>query len=128
MKILTNYNELVGKKIAFVNMARFADQITLATEDGCLLMVTVDGDGDEDKEVRVYSEISTLRELKNDRNDWMRKDLAKLGIFDMDEYIQEQKEIRERKQLEFKKEQERKEYEKYLQLKEKYEGGEQHEG
>ncbi|MEB2281098.1 hypothetical protein LAV73_14005 [Lysinibacillus xylanilyticus] len=48
MEILEDYKNLVGKKMVFSHMAQFAEQITLATEDGCVLMATCDYNEMED--------------------------------------------------------------------------------
>lgn len=120
MEILTKYDDLVGKKIAFSHMAQFAEQITIATEDGCVLMVTTDGDGDfERKEIRVLAKHSVMAVLND--NEWMRKELAKLGIFDMERYKEEQRIKREKEQEEYRRQKEARERETYEKLKAKFE-------
>ena len=47
MEILEDYKDLVGKNI-FSHMAQLAEQITLATEEGRVLMATCDYDEMED--------------------------------------------------------------------------------
>jgi hypothetical protein len=121
MKILENYNDLVGKKIVFSHMAQFAEQITLATEDGCVLMATFDLDEDwERKEIRVLHDQAVLRVLKSDHGRWMREELGELGIFDIDAYTKEQEEIAKKKHEEWKKKQALKEKEEYERLKKKF--------
>jgi hypothetical protein len=53
MNILKSYEDLVGKTIAFSHMAQFASQITLATTDGDILMVTFELEDDDNMEIRV---------------------------------------------------------------------------
>lgn len=122
MKILTKYDELIGKKIVFSHMAQFAEQITLATEDGSVLMATFDIVDEEEQNIRILSSHHVLRVLKSDRGKWMREELAKLGVFDLDAYQAEQTEIREREQAKWKIEQEKRERQELERLKAKFEG------
>lgn len=120
MEILTKYGDLVGKTIAFSHMAQFAEQITIATEDGYVLMATMTGDGDfERKEIRVLAKHSVLAVLND--NEWMRKELAALGIFDMEKYKEEQRIKREKEQEEYRRKKEERELEEYNRLKAKFE-------
>lgn len=119
MKILIDYKELVGKKIAFSHMAEFADQITLATEDGCVLMANMEYYDEDDLRVKVLYPHAVLRVLHG--HEWMRKELGKLGIFDIEKYNEEQRIEQERKKEEFRKKQEKKEREEYERLKAKFE-------
>lgn len=118
MKILTEYNELVGKKIAFSHMAEFAEQITLATEDGCILMAKME-DCIDDTRIKVLYPHQVIRVLE--KNEWLRKELGNLGIFDIDKYNEEQRVKREKEKEEFRKRQEEKEREEYERLKAKFE-------
>lgn len=121
MKILTDYNELVGKKIVFSHMAQFAKQITLATEDGCVLMATFEYDEmDEGTTIRVMYPHFVLQVL--DRHEWIRNELGKLGIFDVEKYKEEQRIKYEKQQEESRIKREAKELAEYERLKEKFEG------
>jgi hypothetical protein len=118
MKILTDYESLEGKTIAFCHMAQFADQITIATTDGEVLMVTME-DYDGDKEINILHEGEVMRELGFSA--YLRNELGKRGIFDLDAYkTQKEKEAEEnRKKWEEKKRKD--ELEMLEKLKEKYE-------
>ncbi len=119
MEILTDYNDLIGKKIVFCHMAQFAEQITLATEDGCILMATMDvGEFEESKEVRVLYPHRVLQILN--QHEWLRNELGKLGVFDVAKYEEEQRIEREKRQTELQKRKEEKERQEYERLKTKY--------
>lgn len=122
MEILTDYNDLVDKKIVFAHMAQFAEQITIATEDGSVLMVDMAYEDDECQEVNVYAEHRVLGVLKSDRGKWMRDELSKLGIFDLEQYRKEQEELRIMQQEERKKQQDERDYKRYLELNERFGG------
>lgn len=119
MKILENYNDLVGKKIVFSHMAQFADQITLATEDGCVLMATMEQDDFEgSNEIRILYPHAVLNVLH--KHEWMRKELGELGIFDVQKYEEEQRVKREKEKEEYRKKKEQKDREEYQRLKAKF--------
>ena len=121
MKVLTDYEQLVGKTIAFVHMAQFADQITLATTDGEVLMAQME-DQDEwgsDKLTTIYHEGMVINTLNHEP--YLRQKLSELGIFDLEAYkekrqkeMEEAKRIREEKRKKF-------ELEEYKRLKAKFE-------
>jgi hydrogenase maturation factor HypF (carbamoyltransferase family) len=121
MKVLTDYRQLVGKTIAFAHMAQFADQITLATTDGEVLMVTFDGD-EYESEISVYGEWKVLATIKS--HTYLQEELDKLGIFNLDEYKKEQERKRQEEMKKFRKEQEEKELRLLAELKAKYENDE----
>lgn len=121
MKVLTDYEQLVGKTIAFAHMAQFADQITLATTDGDVLMATMDNQDEwgGDKETTVYYEHMVINTLNHEP--YLRKKLGELGIFDIEAYkAKRQKEMEEAKRI---REEKRKKYEleEYKRLKAKFE-------
>jgi hypothetical protein len=120
MKVITNYELLVGKTISFAHMAQFADQITLATTDGEVLMATVEVDEDfDDTRIYVFNQWKVINSIQNDS--YLQEKLNKLGIFNLAEWKKEQEE-RQRKEreerLKAKEDHERKEYER---LKAKFE-------
>ncbi|MBM7598242.1 hypothetical protein JOC34_000599 [Virgibacillus halotolerans] len=122
MKILTDYDQLVGKTIAFAHMAQFADQITLATTDNEVLMADMESVDESlhDKEITVYSEGMVMNRLNYEP--YLRKKLSEIGVFDLEAYKEErQKQMEEakRKREEQKKINEIKEFER---LKKKFEG------
>lgn len=124
MKILTSYLDLVGKTISFTHMAQFADQITIATTDGEVLMVVQEGDEDsfDSKQVRVLSRSAVLRVLEN--SDYLRVELAKVGAYDLAAYnkrIAEEEAERRAAAIKRKEDSDRAEYER---LKSKFEGSE----
>lgn len=120
MKILKDYKDLVGKKIIFSHMAQFAKQITIATEDGCVLMINMDCDEYEDeKEIKVLCPTKVLNVLN--RHKWLREELGKLGIFDIEKYKEEERLKYEKEKEERRKKQEEKEKAEYERLKLKFE-------
>lgn len=120
MRILTEYKELEGKTIAFTHMAQFAQQITIATTDRSILMATMKLNYDtEEKEIRVYREGHVIKELKN--NEWLRVELSKLGLFDLEAYEKEMEAEYEAQRKKYKIEQEKREREELARLKAKYE-------
>lgn len=126
MNVLTDYKDLVGKTIAFSHMAQFADQITLGTTDGCVLMAAMDMSfaDEEHVEIKVFNARRVKMTLHEESNRWMRNELAKLGIFDLAQYEEEQRVKREQEQEEYRKRQAIKEREEYERLKAKFEKGE----
>lgn len=118
MKVITDYKQLEGKTIAFAHMAQFAEQITLVTTDGEVLMTTTDGD-DFDKEILIYNKGSVVLAIRKSK--YLQEELDKLGVFNLQEY---KKELERRQQEQIEKstreleEKERKEYER---LKAKFE-------
>lgn len=119
MKILTDYKDLVGKTIAFSHMAQFADQITLATTDGDVLMASFSGSDDEEFEINVFSKHRVIGVIQ--RHTYLQEELDRLGIFNLTAYKKEQEEKRVKEQEEYKKKQEAKERETYERLKVKFE-------
>lgn len=109
MEILTNHADLVGKKIVFSYNTK--NNFILATEDGCILMTTYTHDDWVDN---VSIRVAPPREVIDilHRRGWLRNELGKLGIFDLEKYEEEQK---------IKKEKEQEEFAEYLRLKEKFE-------
>lgn len=119
MKIIRSDKELIGKTIAFAHMAQFAENITLATEDGCVLVVrqTYDEDADE-SQIDIISEPRALRYIEN--NDYVRERLGELGIFDVETYRQKQKEERLKREQEYQAKKLKEERELYEKLKAKF--------
>lgn len=120
MEILTDYEELNGKKIVFTHMAQFADQITIATEDGCVLMVTrfLDECGDRG-EFYVYPKLRVMATLH--QSEWLREELGKLGVFDIEKYKEDERIRLEKEKLERQRQKEQREKEEYERLKLKFE-------
>lgn len=121
MKILTKYEDLVGKTIAFTHMAQFAENITIATEDGCVLVATqtLDEEYMEKKETRVLWEPHAVLYIENNR--YLREELGKLGIFDINAYKEKQVELERQKREKFIADQAKREREQYERLKAKFE-------
>lgn len=120
MKVLDDYNQLLGKTIAFAHMAQFAKQITIATTDNEVLMATFEMDEyGEESNIRVYHEWHVLDAIN--KNEWLRLQLGILGIFDLSEWEKEQverKRIERERRLKAQEEKDKKEYER---LKTKFE-------
>lgn len=123
MKILRNDKELIGKTIAFAHMARFAENITLATEDGCVMVIKqiYDGDTDESK-IDIISEPRALHYIEN--NDYVRESLGWLGIFDIETYKKKKEEERLKHMEEYQAKKLKEERELYEKLKAKFENTE----
>lgn len=121
MKILTNYYQLEGKTIAFTHMAQFANQITIATTDNEVLMVTFDLDEEygERKEIRVLHEGWVMKTIKE--NNYLREELGKRGIFDLEKYMAEVEAERKAKAEQMEKERVERELKQLADLKAKYE-------
>lgn len=124
MKIIRNDKELIGKTIAFAHMAQFAENITLATEDGCVLVVrqTYDEDTDE-SQIDIISEPRALRYIEN--NDYIRESLGRLGIFDIETYKKKKEEERLKRMDEYQAKKLKEERELYEKLKAKFENSNQ---
>lgn len=121
MKIIRNDKELIGKTIAFAHMAQFAENITLATEDGCVLVLRQLYDGDTDEsQIDIISEPRALRYIEN--NDYVRESLGKLGIFDTETYKQKKEEEKLKRMQEYQAKKLKEERELYEKLKAKFEG------
>lgn len=124
MKIIKDGKELIGKTIAFAHIARFANNITIATNDGCVLVATQDIDEDYDEKVTtILNETMTLHYIEN--NDYVRDKLGKLGIFDMETYRKKKQEERLKREQEYKARKLKEERELYEKLKAKFENGNQ---
>src|SRR5690625_2689118 len=120
MKILTDYEGLVGKTIAFAHMAQFADQITLATTDGCVLMAQME-DREEwtsDKEITVYHEGMVMRTLEHEP--YLRQKLSELGIFDLEAYKEKRRKQMEEAERIREEKRKKRELEEYKRLKAKF--------
>lgn len=120
MKILRSDKELIGKTIAFAHMAQFAENITIATDDGCVLVVRQNYNEDvEGHQVEILSEPRVLRYIENDV--YLRNELGKLGIFDIEAYKQKKKEERLKREEEYQARKLKEERELYERLKAKFE-------
>lgn len=119
MKVIRFDNELVGKTIAFAHVAQFAENITIATDDGCVMIITqeIDDEGD-DKQTQILNENAALRYIEN--NDYVRSALGQLGIFDVAAYKKKKQEEIKKKQEELRVRQLKEERELYERLKAKY--------
>ena len=86
MKVLAEYEDLVGKKIVFSHMAQFSQQITLATECGCILMAKMipQDEWTEETETFILHEIKVIHIIESDK--FLREELGRLGIFDLKKY------------------------------------------
>lgn len=108
MEVLESYPKLEGKTIAFTHMAQFAEQITIATTDGCILMAKFGynddvEDCDYDRpEIYVLGKHRVLGILESDKGKYIREELAKRDLFDIEafkerENIKREKELAERR-------------------------------
>ena len=126
MEVLENYDALEGKTIAFAHMAQFAEQITIATTDGCLLMAKFDyNEDDEDlqdaPEIRVIQKQRVIGILESDKGRYLREELGKRNLFDLKAFKEREKAKLDKRQAEWRAKQELKEKEEYERLKAKFE-------
>lgn len=120
MKVLTNYKDLEGKTISFAHMDQFAEQITLATTDGEVLMATLDGYDIDQFEIVVKKRNGVIFVI--DRDEYLREKLNELGIFNLEEWKKERAEEERIDKENRLKEQEKREWAEYERLKAKFEG------
>ncbi|MEK4030816.1 hypothetical protein MKZ02_20060 [Pseudobacillus sp. FSL P4-0506] len=115
-----NIPELEGKTIAFTHIAQFADNVTIATEDGCVIVITQDLDEDygETKRTKVLPKPYAVQYIEGSK--YLREELSKRGIFDIEAYKKKQRELAEKRKEEFRMAQEKKEREEYERLKAKF--------
>lgn len=105
MKILTNYEDLVGKTIAFAHVGHFAKQMTFGTKDGCILMASMTYNPHaNDSQVFVYREHRVMDTLQRDT--WLCEQLRKRGIFDLAVY-KEDRHVRKKQEKAAQKEKKR---------------------
>lgn len=112
---------ILGKTIAFIQCAQFADAIVLATTDGGIMVL----EQDDDREVQVYKSHQIQRHIFEDSsNKWVVGELKRLGVIQENEY-QELCEVRRLRIEEADKKQRERceiaERKKYFELKAKYE-------
>ncbi|WP_091020658.1 MULTISPECIES: hypothetical protein [Paenibacillus] len=121
MKILTHYEDLVGKTVSFVHAAQFAKAITIATTNNEVIVIDreIDEFGEEGN-VRVYPEHIVLEYIKKEDNRYIRNSLAEYAGFDIEEYNKQKKEEEERKRAEWRDKQEKRDREEYERLKQKF--------
>lgn len=120
MKIVRSGEELNGKTIAFTHIAQFAENITIATEDGRVAVVTQDIDGEcDDRQTRILNEYEAICYIEN--SDYLRNSLGKLGIFDIETYKQKKQEERIKRAEELEARKLKEERELYEKLKVKFE-------
>jgi hypothetical protein len=120
MKVLKDYKQLEGKTISFSHMAQFAEQITLVTTDDEVLMATFEGMSEDDLEIRVFGLHNVISVIQRDK--YIREELSKLGVFDLEEWKQAQAEKQRQEEENRKKAQEERDKKEYERLKAKFEG------
>ena len=120
MYVIEKAEDLVGKTVAFIHAAQFAQAITIATTDGGIMVSEQDGE-----EIHVYNFLMARRYVFEDSSQkWMDGELQKLNIVSVGEYEGLIAEERLRNKEAEKKRVARElkdEYDRYLKLKEKYE-------
>ncbi|SPF51160.1 conserved hypothetical protein [Candidatus Desulfosporosinus infrequens] len=123
MYFIEKGEDLIGKTIAFIHCAQFAEAITIATTDGGLMVAKQDDDGDS-SEIRIYKSHSVQQYLfEKDGQKWLVEELKKLGVIGGDDYdkLREARRLaREESDRKQKERHEKHEREEYLRLKEKY--------
>lgn len=126
---IVDYEQLVGKTISFIHAAQFASQITIATEtkEVCMLKIKMNEEDEnwcEAVNIRTIPDWAALNEIE--KNEWLRNELGKVGAFDTKIYReQKQKEQEERRKEQIERSKKAR-YEQYLQLKEEFEGANNH--
>ncbi|MEK5415166.1 hypothetical protein [Paenibacillus sp. FSL L8-0708] len=112
MYFITKEADLLGKTIAFTNMSQFAEAITIATEDGGIIVLKMEYSGDgESTEINIYGEVYARQYILNDTR--LRADLLKSGAL-TEEAINEyefQREVVRQQWAEGQEERRRREYE-----------------
>lgn len=119
MKVITEYKNLEGKTVSFAHMAQFANQITLATTDGEVLMAKFEGMDEDNLEIRVFNKYNVISVLQNEA--YLREELDKLGIFNLAEWKKEQVKKQKEESERYKRQKEEREREEYERLKAKFE-------
>ncbi|MBT2736222.1 hypothetical protein [Bacillus sp. ISL-7] len=117
MKVLKNYEDLVGKTIFFVeDMSYYGGELIIATTDKEVLMTTfrLDENGKEN-EVRILDKHQVIKKILDSKR--LQDKLDELGIFNAEEYRERLEEIKREHRLE----EERKERKLLAKLKKKYE-------
>jgi hypothetical protein len=123
--LINNPNDLVGKTIAYTNMALYADYIMIATTDGGILCVSQEISEDDNKQTIVTNKLITEKYLFS--NKFMIDILLeKKVVTNKDiENFKEKRINQEKKHIEnYKREMEENERKDYERLKAKYEGKE----
>ncbi|MEJ3719248.1 hypothetical protein WGM54_14605 [Paenibacillus polymyxa] len=121
MRILTNYEDLIGKTISFVHAAQFAEAITIATTDNEVIVMNREIDEDEGEgNIRVFTEFRALEYIKKEDNRYVRNSLAKHAGFDIAEYNKLKREESLKRQDEWNLEREKREREEFNRLSRKY--------
>ena len=123
MYFIEKSEDLVGKIVAFVHAARFAEAITIATTDGGVMVI----EQDADEEIRIFKQHQVQRYLfkNHDSGKTLLPKLQELGIIKENEYadLKEAQRLRreesDRQQAIQKEKRERAEL---IRLKEKYDG------
>lgn len=119
MKILKKPDDMIGKKIKFIHVEHYGDKIILVSEDGEVLLIEASLDDLEENQLNIVNESSVLKYI--DDNEYIRKKLSNLNLFDMAAYKKRKEEEAERKRQEYEAEREKAEFELYQKLKLKYE-------
>lgn len=123
MKVITNVKELFGKKIAYIHTARYFDCIVIVTEDKEIFMCRSYIDEEEDciaTEILPESQVLKIASTYN----FLREEMLKLGVFDVEDYILKRQEEFKKKQQERKAKELERERALYEQLKAKFESNE----
>ncbi|PAE17273.1 hypothetical protein CHH91_04505 [Virgibacillus sp. 7505] len=123
MRILTNGEQLVGKTVAFAHIAQFATAVTLATTDNEVIVFEPEYDFEEEdmfrSRIRIYQPYRAIEYIEN--HNYVREELGKKGIFDIEAYKQKEKERREQENKKLEELKEKREREAYERLKLKFE-------
>lgn len=123
MYFMDNEKELIGKEIAFTQMAQFAQAITIATKDKGILIVEQYTDEDEgDTSIQVYPKKKARAYLA--KNEYLRNKLHEAGVItddDVAEFDEEERQKFEREREARRLLKERQEKEAYERLKAKFE-------
>lgn len=117
MYYINKASELIGKEIAFVHFAQFADAAVIVTKDKGIFMFDMD-----DEQINVYRDFQVKQKIFG--NKWVRKELNKLGIITNEDILQFDKALEDKRKADNEKYMENcddREYKDYLRLKEKYE-------
>ncbi|MCO7177030.1 hypothetical protein ACFP7A_01285 [Sporolactobacillus kofuensis] len=123
MKIENDPFNMVGRTITFIDAGKYADQITIATDDGHIMMAEFDYDEleDEDPTIHVLNKYNVLQRLSRSTNSRLVERMKKEG-FDLREFEEREKKLRDERMKKLEIDKEKQERMQYERLKAKYEG------
>lgn len=127
--VITDQQQLIGKTIAYAEIARYGNPHLLITTDGGLLLWNTENDGEGENFTEVYSQLMVERHMLSIQDRTLIKMLIKTGVFsqeDLDRFLAGQVEKRKQGRLLQEQMQEQRERNEFERLKKKF--GDPHAG